>query len=89
MMKIYKYPLEIKDTVTVKMPRCAKVLTVQVQRGVPCIWAAVDPLQPYLDRRVFRIVGTGQSFMRESVNRYVGTFQMFGGDLVYHVFEIT
>ena len=88
MMRVYKYPLEIQDVVRVVMPKGAKVLTVQVQHGRPCLWAAVDPSQMDLEERLFRIAGTGHAIVDEIVNDYIDTFQMLGGQLVFHVFEI-
>lgn len=43
MKKIYKYAIEITDDQDIVMPVGAKILTVQNQNGVPCIWAMVDP----------------------------------------------
>ena len=43
MKKIYKYAIEITDDRDIVMPVGAKILTVQNQNGVPCIWAMVDP----------------------------------------------
>ncbi len=87
-MRVYKYPItSIQDVVTIIMPKDAKVLTVQVQNGTPCIWAAVDPSQMYLEPRTFRIVGTGHEFEDVIVDGYVGTFQMYDGKLVFHLFE--
>lgn len=88
-MRVYKYPIpSIQDVVRMMMPKDAKVLTVQVQNGTPCIWAAVDPSQLYLETRLFRIAGTGHEIEDDIVDDYVGTFQMYDGKLVFHLFEI-
>lgn len=42
---VYKYPLDIQDEVVIMMPKCARVLSVQVQNGRPCLWAAIDPCE--------------------------------------------
>jgi hypothetical protein len=39
---IHKYPLHIADRQTVAMPRGARILTVQMQHEVPCLWAQFD-----------------------------------------------
>ena len=58
MTKVYKFPLEISDEQKVSMPEDAKVLTVQVQKGKPCLWAECNPDgEPVL--RTFLIRGTG------------------------------
>lgn len=84
---IYKYPLETVDEQTILMPSGAKVLTVQLQGDVPCVWALVNvnsPLQPYR----FDIVGTGNPFPGDIYPKdYVGTFQMNISPLVFHVFQ--
>ena len=68
------------------MPECSQVLCVQLQFGTPTIWVMVDPDQPPQER-VFEILGTGDA-MKDNVKRkYVGTFQMGEGRLVFHVFE--
>jgi hypothetical protein len=45
----------------------------------------VDPKGPLRPRR-FRVAGTGHE-LEPYVDRYIGTFQMLGGTLVFHVFE--
>jgi hypothetical protein len=85
MISIFKYPIPIQDTITLDMPAGAEVLTVQVQRGKPCIWAKVDTSRPMEDR-VFYLRGTGQMFNGKE-GRHVGSFQMDGEYLVFHLFE--
>ena len=85
---IYKYPLEVEDYQVVTMPKSAQILTVQAQRGKPCIWALVDT-DNNPEKRYFRIAGTGHPIrLKDKLLRYIGTFQMIGGDLIFHVFEI-
>lgn len=84
--KVYKYPLEITDRVTISMPQGARVLTVQMQHSNPCLWVWVDPDAP-LEERTFRIAGTGHAIVERGA-AYIGTFQMRHGDVVFHVFEV-
>lgn len=84
-MEIWKYPLECQDYVFLDMPVGAKPLTVQVQNGTPCLWAIVDPGEPKRTRG-FRIIGTGHPFYGDA--KYIGTFQLHDGELVFHVFEV-
>lgn len=74
---IWKFPLATE----VVMPVGAKVLTVQVQHDVPCIWAVVDPSADRETRR-FAVVGTGHPVDRKGP--YIATFQLEG----VHVFEV-
>lgn len=84
---IYKYPFPVRDNVTIPIHEGAKILTVQVQHGQPCIWALVDTQRPMVNRE-FRIYGTGHPFDPGWYGTYVGTFQVYGGDLVFHVFDL-
>lgn len=85
--KIYKYQIDVGN-LTVDMPEYAEILSVQVQRGVICIWALGDPEQP-LRKRTFDIFGTGHDIQcNGGIERiHIGTVQFNGGDLVLHVFE--
>lgn len=90
MRTIYKYPVEINDTFEIALPRDAKVLTVQTQGARPCMWAIVDTNQPS-ETRQFRLVGTGHPLDDGddgAAFNYIGSFQMKGGLLVFHLFEI-
>lgn len=87
MRTIYKYELAIVDRLSVDMPEGAVVLSVQTQHEALCVWAIVDPDRSTA-RYHFRIVGTGypaDDLARENLS-YVGTAQMAGGNLVWHVF---
>ncbi len=85
MKKIFKYPLQTMDDQLIKMPAGAVVLTIQVQQDVPCIWAEVDPVAPIIKRR-FLTVGTGHPMPDVDSAHYVGTYQIQGGALVFHVY---
>lgn len=85
---IYKYELRVDDEQIVQLPRGAQVLCVQTQRERPCLWCLVDVDAP-IEPRTFRIYGTGHPFDRDPLDtRYIGTFQLRGGQLVFHVFEV-
>lgn len=83
---IWKFPLEVTNEQVVPMPAGAKVLTVATQEGQPCVWALVDTAAPKPPRK-FRIVVTGHTinFNLDQFN-FMGTFQLHGGALVFHVF---
>lgn len=82
--KIYKYPLEVEDIQSIKMPEGAQVLCVQVQNNIPCVWAVVDVEAP-LEERVFYTHGTGHRILDHNAT-YLGTYQLYNGGLVFHVF---
>ena len=84
--EIWKFPLKVLDEQHITAPHIEKVLSVQVQFGVPCLWALVDPRadkEPY----AVRVYGTGNPIPYD-VDKFdfVDTFQLSGGELVFHVF---
>jgi hypothetical protein len=90
MRKVLKYSLVSATTVegnyAIHMPRGATVLTIQLQRGEPMMWALVDPDAP-LVMREFAVQGTGWDIEDDSL-AYVGTYQQYGGEFVWHLFEV-
>ena len=82
--RVYKYPLPLGDWVSVYMPQGAEPLCVQTQRGSPCLWARITVGAPPVMHH-FRIAGTGHD-LGSNVGRHIGSFQLNGGDLVFHVF---
>lgn len=88
MRKIFKYDVDINDYFTLELPKRAKILTVQSQRGVPYLWILVDP-EEKLMKRTFRVAGIGHIIDEpdEKLN-YINTFQLYNGDLVFHLFEV-
>lgn len=85
MITIHKYPVPVDDSFTIDMPLHPEVLCVQMQGDNPFIWARVDDeaaVEPYS----FQLRGTGHPAGR-NCGRYLGTFQLKGGRLVFHLFE--
>lgn len=74
------------DSQTIAMPKDAKILTVQLQDGKPCIWAMVNPEQPEV-KRTIATYGTGHEVKSPNKLTYIGAYQLRNGALVYHVFE--
>ena len=85
---VWKYPFDTEHDVRIAMPKYAEILTIQVQDGVPCIWARVDPTNE-LEERSFKIYGTGHVMSQPEKEIYVGTYQERNGSLVWHVFDAT
>jgi hypothetical protein len=84
-MTIWKYPLPVDDCFFVTMPVGARLLSVQMQDGQPCLWALVDPTAAKIGR-LLRVYGTGSPISGDP-GAFVGTFQMHGGALVFHLFD--
>jgi hypothetical protein len=70
----------------IEMPKGAKILTVQVQHNEPQLWAMVCTKMER-ETRHFKIFGTGHN-IDTFPDKYIGTFQIHDGTLVFHVFEI-
>ncbi len=92
MKTIYKYKIVPDDlgaihfSTNIYLPADAKILTVQYQFGEPHIWVMLDTEEPKVSWK-FTIIGTGQD-MGEYLSKedYIGTFQLDGGALVFHLF---
>lgn len=83
--RIWKYQLQVKDTQTIMMPFGARMLCVQNQGGVPCLWALCD-IDAEKICRTIDTIGTGHP-LSAHIRKYIGTFQQEEGSLVWHVFE--
>lgn len=86
MLTVHKYPIELTDRFAVNMPRDATCLYVATQQGVPQVWARVDTNSP-IEFRQFYLRGTGHDLGDAAEANYVGSFQLQGGALVFHLFE--
>lgn len=89
---VWKFPIEVTDEFTIDMPIGAKVLHIEAQRvsqhdaqyEQPCLWALVSPDAP-TSPRTFYVHGTGHPVRDDG--EYLGSFQLYGGSFVGHVFE--
>ena len=85
MKKIYKYPIPIEDKITLTLPVNSDILTVQIQKGEPVVYALVGTVLKMERDRKLELYGTGMEVPENRI--YIGTFQMLNGALVYHLFE--
>ncbi len=86
MYRIFKYVLDLEDEQTISVAEGAESLSVQLQNGKICVWAAHrDYTKELTEPRKFYIVGTGNPFEVRKAKRFIGTVQQ--GDFVWHVFE--
>jgi len=83
-MTVWKFAIPVSDEFQIALPEGAQVLSVMVQFDAPQIWVLVDPKAPPILRH-FVLRGTGHPI--EKVGRFVGSFQIAGGSLVFHLFE--
>ena len=82
MKTIYKYTLDSQDC-TLHLPKGAEILTVQLQNGIPTLWALVNPMTVTEERHIC-IVGTVWDV--EDTMKYITTYM--DGYFVWHVFEL-
>lgn len=81
--EIWKFPLADGMAQDIEMPMHAEILTVQVQNGLACLWAKVNPENVKKARRI-HVVGTGHTVPQGAFG-YLGTIQQ--GMFVWHIFE--
>lgn len=86
MRTIHKFPVET-GAFGLYLPKGAKVLTVQAQAGQPQMWVLLDT-DNETERRTFVTFPTGGEIGPNLHLDYIGTFQLAGGNLVFHLFEI-
>lgn len=85
-MRIFKWTLAIKNEQTIELPLGSKILSVQMQGDSPRLWALVDEHQERKQSRRIAVYGTGHH-LPDDPGEYLGTFQVYGGELVFHAFE--
>ncbi len=83
---VWKFDIPDSCEFIINMPKGAEIMSLQVQRGVPRIWALVNP-QNLVEHRTFVLIYTGSDagYPQERL-RPIGTIQR--GGLVYHLLEI-
>ncbi len=86
MKTIYKYSIG-KDIETLMIPAGAEILCVQTQNGHIQMWALVDTAREK-EPRTFIARRTG-FVCADPIGKYIGSVQVEGGRLVFHVFEVT
>lgn len=86
---IHKYVLADMREQAVDMPIGAEILTMQLQCGIPHIWALVNRDEKKFEKRLINIVMTGEDILYPNpMNRkYLGTFMKYNDKIVAHVFE--
>lgn len=85
MTDIYKYPLKVTSVQEIVAP-IGKILDIQIQNGVPCLWAIVsDLMEPCVTKIYAAGTGTRDVSANElSLKQYISTTQT--GGLVLHWF---
>jgi hypothetical protein len=101
---VWKVMLPKNDTFDLELPLGAEILAFAAQYEEPCIWMLVDPEEKKTEKRSFRLAGTGhkikvpeakppigisgRSTVETPTMAHIGTCQLAGGSLIFHLFEI-
>lgn len=83
---IFKWTLQLEDEQVLSVPVGTKLLSVQMQHGSPQVWGICFSPASSMKKITVFIHGTGHPITREVLGRFLGTFQMKDGTLVFHVF---
>ena len=86
MITIWKFPLSVDDWQVI-VGQITKILTVQLQDGVPMLWAIVDTKGNYKTIGI-RTFGTGHEMDTNNKYKYIGTYLIRNDKFVGHVFEV-
>lgn len=87
MKRVYKYILSAEDYSTIVLPAGAQILSVHEQRDQIYLWVLIDPNEKGVETHKFRVAGTCHDITDEAL-RFIGSVLMYGGSLVFHVFEV-
>lgn len=87
MKTVWKYQITADDLITLQLPLGAKPLSVHEQNGEPQLWVLVNPNEQAMESRTFRLAGTGHPIKEHNIE-FIGTFQLYGGSFVGHLFEL-
>lgn len=84
---VWKYPFRIENVIELDLPggHLAQILSVQTQNGMPTLWALVNP-NVAVSRVKLLCFGTGHPIDGDKIGAFIGTFQMYDGGLVFHIF---
>lgn len=85
--RIFKYAINLNmRTQPLMTAKDARILSVQMQHGECQLWAIVDKDAPRVTRRI-EVLPTGAVVENEADLAFLGTVQVDGGGLIFHVFE--
>ena len=86
MQAIWKVKLDVVDYQAIVLSMDDKILCVQEQDGVPCLWFIKNDISSMEGTRNFYIYGTGHIYEKIK-GKYINTFQLHNGMAVFHIFE--
>ncbi len=87
MKSVYKYSLTYNGIDTIEMPVGSKIIHVDVQHGAVRLWVLINKEEKGVEKRIFRIYGTGHDIDDNLKLLHIGSCLTNEGTLVWHVFE--
>lgn len=87
MKTIFKQKIKTTDSQTIELPKGAEILSLQTQFDDACIWFLCNPKEEEKEVKVLDIFGTGHPITDGYNGRFLGTYQLQNGHLVFHCFE--
>lgn len=85
--QVWKYDLKHEVVNILSLPRGAKVLCAQLQKGSVSLWVEIPNTDNQAaEKRAFHIVGTAQN-LPDKATKYIGTVQVENGYAAWHVYE--
>ena len=90
-MRMLKYLIKMHGETRIELNGIGRVLHVDVQRQLPCVWVEVTHQHPlYKETKKIRVFHTGEEIPNELLHKtkYIGTLLLDDGNYVGHVYQI-
>lgn len=87
MKRVCEYELSIAESQYIKLPVGAEILSIQTKRGIPHLWALVDPDQAFTNAKSLLMFETGCDIPDLEL-KFIDTIQLNDGTFILHVFEL-
>lgn len=85
---IWKIEIPAHEISSIEIPHMGEILSVGGQGDSVVIWVKfLEEYKERLDIRHFEVYGTGHSIPGGINRKFIGTVQLYGGSLVFHIFE--
>lgn len=88
---IWKYPINVMGKYEIEMPFGGIIRHCDVQKNIPTIWIefrlSATEAKPYITRK-FQMFSTGFPIAMSNLRDYIGSFVLYDGDIVVHLYEL-
>jgi hypothetical protein len=88
---IWKFPLKLTSVQDIEIPHGGILLSVQTQNETPYLWVFIYNTEAEKEVIRLRTIGTGNPIIDDDFDPrdFIGTYQLNGGSVVQHVFQVT